>query len=600
MLTICLGQEPDTLYPYGGTSQAMWSVLEAIYDGPFDTNSYGVQPVTLEKLPTFSDGDAVWQSVDVTSGAAIVDASGNLNTLTKGVLYRPSGCHQADCALTYDGTSAVKMDEMAVTFKMRTDVNWSDGTPVQASDSVYSFNLAVDKDTPVSKNTIRRTTSYKALDEHTVQWISLPGESDPQFNTRFWIPLPEHLWGSLSAADLLTADASSKKPVGWGPFMVDEWVKGDHIRLVKNPGYFRAAEGLPKVDILVYRFLSSNTDDNLSALLSGECDLVDQTALRDQQLPALTELMNAKKIQGLITAGPYWEALDFNLKPAIFDSGPSFAANNTPNIFSDVRTRQAVAYCIDRDSIHQNLLGGFSAIPASFFPSGHPLADEQVTRYPYDPAKGQALLDEVGWKDTDNNPDTPRVAVNVAEVPAGTPFEVTYLTTQADLRKSVSTAIAQSLAGCGIKANVQLSTPEELYAAGPDGPLFGRKFDLTEFYWEVGAQPVCSIYQTKSIPSAANHWIGSNITGYSSPDFDQACDAMKTTLPEDPQYLAAQSQVQEIFASDLPVLPLYQILKVAAARPDLCGVVMDASARSEMWNIENFEIASSCPATATP
>jgi peptide/nickel transport system substrate-binding protein len=599
VLTVCLGQEPDTLYPYGSTSQAMWSVLEAVYDGPFDTNNYSTQPVILEKLPTFADGDAVWQSVDVAAGAAIVDADGNLTTLQKGVKIRPSVCRQDDCMVTYDGTSKVQMDEMAVTFKMKSGVNWSDGTPVKASDSVYSFNLAADKNTPVSKISIRRTTSYKALDDQTVQWISLPGESDPKFDTRFWIPLPEHLWGGTSSADLLTSEISSQKPVGWGPFTVDEWVKGDHIRLVKNAGYFRASEGLPKVDVLVYRFLGTNADDNLSALLSGECDLVDQTSMLDQQLSALTELMNAKKVHGLITSGPYWEHLDFNIKPAIYDNGPSAAASSTPDYFGDARTRQAFAYCIDRDSINKDLLGGYSAVPGSFFPSGHPQADADVETYTYDPTKGEALLDEVGWKDTDNNPDTPRIAVTVPNVIAGTPLEVTYATTQATLRKSVSDAVTKSLAGCGIKAAVAESAPTDLYASGPDGPLFGRKFNLTEFFWELGAQPVCSIYQTDQIPTAGNHWIGSNITGYSSAEFDAACNTMKTILPEEAGYQDAQNKVQEIFAKDMPVVPLYQILKVAAARSDLCGVSMDASSRSEMWNIENFEISNSCPAAST-
>ncbi len=53
-LTICLGQEPTTLYLYGGSGRSMWSVLEAIYDGPFDTRSFEAQPVILEKLPSLN------------------------------------------------------------------------------------------------------------------------------------------------------------------------------------------------------------------------------------------------------------------------------------------------------------------------------------------------------------------------------------------------------------------------------------------------------------------------------------------------------------------------------------------------------------------
>ena len=49
-LVICLGQEPDTLYRYGGNTMASSPVLQAVYDGPIESNSFGYQPVILEKL----------------------------------------------------------------------------------------------------------------------------------------------------------------------------------------------------------------------------------------------------------------------------------------------------------------------------------------------------------------------------------------------------------------------------------------------------------------------------------------------------------------------------------------------------------------------
>src|SRR3989304_6348123 len=58
-LVICLGQEPDTLYIYGGSMLAASQVQNAVYDGPFDNNSFGYQAVILEKLPSIVDSDAV-------------------------------------------------------------------------------------------------------------------------------------------------------------------------------------------------------------------------------------------------------------------------------------------------------------------------------------------------------------------------------------------------------------------------------------------------------------------------------------------------------------------------------------------------------------
>ena len=58
-LVLCMGQEPETLYSYGGNMLASSQVYEAIYDGPIDNRSFSYQAVILEKLPSLADGDAV-------------------------------------------------------------------------------------------------------------------------------------------------------------------------------------------------------------------------------------------------------------------------------------------------------------------------------------------------------------------------------------------------------------------------------------------------------------------------------------------------------------------------------------------------------------
>src|SRR5574338_1049126 len=80
-LVVCTQEEPATLYPYGGNSRSMWSVLEAIYDGPFDTRSFSIQPVILQKVPSLTEGDAVLRPVTVRAGEPVVDVDGNLVAL---------------------------------------------------------------------------------------------------------------------------------------------------------------------------------------------------------------------------------------------------------------------------------------------------------------------------------------------------------------------------------------------------------------------------------------------------------------------------------------------------------------------------------------
>src|ERR1044071_9942464 len=74
-LTICLGEEPNTLYPYGSLNSAARSVLSAIYDGPMDVRDYGYEPIILEKIPSLEDKDAQLSPVSVSAGSKVVDSN---------------------------------------------------------------------------------------------------------------------------------------------------------------------------------------------------------------------------------------------------------------------------------------------------------------------------------------------------------------------------------------------------------------------------------------------------------------------------------------------------------------------------------------------
>ena len=594
-LVVCLSQEPSTLYLYGGNSRSMWSVLEALYDGPYDKVGYTAQPVILEKIPALPDGDAYFEPVEVQRGQEVVDSDGNLVILDQGVRVRPSGCTQADCVVSWDGTSALNMDRLLINFKFLPGITWSDGEPLTAQDSVYSFQIASDEATPVSKQWIYLTESYEAVDDLTVRWSGKPGAYPLQYESLLWIPLPEHLLQNYSAADLLQAAESAELPVGWGPYTVKEWVKGDHIELKKNPLYFRAGEGLPVFDKLIYRFLGQETDDNLAALLSGECDVVDQNTLTDEELEILLDLQKSEKLQAYIGQGPEWEHIDFGIKPATYDDGFNPFQDTRQDIFADVRVRKAFAMCMDREQVIERWMLGQSAVPATYLPPSHPLYASDLTALPYDPQEGSRLLDEVGWENLTGDPRAPRQAFGVPNVLDGTELVVNYATTQASLRVKIAELMAESMAECGIRLNVQYLNPGQLYAPGPEGMMFGRKFDLVQFGWESGTQIPCLLYESDQIPSQANDWLGVNITGYSSQQYDEACRAARQTYPDQGDvYRESQQAVQRLFAEELPVVPLYYRLRVAAGRPDLCGFEMDVSARSALWNLENLDYGEAC------
>jgi peptide/nickel transport system substrate-binding protein len=486
------------------------------------------------------------------------------------------------------------MDQMVVTFRMRPDVTWSDGTPLAAQDSVYAFTLASDVATPGSTYLIDRTQVYEAADAQTIQWWGMPGFIDPTYFTNFWAPAPKHLWEQFSPADLLVTDLSTRTPVGWGPYVIQEWLPADHIRLTKNPNYFRQADGFPKFDVLTFRFIA-DPDAAISELAAGRCDVLDPTVRLDGQAGLLQQMDASGELQASFAPGMTIEWLGLGLVPAVYDDGydPQFARDRA-DIFSDLRTRQAIAFCLDRQKVVDTVLFGLTGVPNTYLPPEHSLYNNATTPYPFDPDTGMQLLEEAGWKDTDGNPDTPRVATAVRGVGAGTPLLLNYYTTTATQRRQVVDILSQSLAQCGIGLNAQYFAQETLYAPGPDGVLFGRRFDLIEYAMGVnGIEPPCTWFTGAEIPNTANHWVGTNITGYQSDAYDAACRAARLALPDEQAYGESYRQTQALFSADLPAIPLYFRLRTAAARSDFCHFDLDPSAAA-LWNLEAFDFGPAC------
>ncbi|MGD0750136.1 MAG: peptide ABC transporter substrate-binding protein [Anaerolineales bacterium] len=592
-LTVCLGQEPASLFPVNNPSSSARAVLAAVYDGPIDTNSYSYQPVILKDLPSLANGDARLFQKSVYVGDEVVDATDTPVTLEVGIKVRPAGCRSDTCAVVYDGKSALQMDQMQATFHLLPGLTWSDGQPLTAQDSVYAYNMAADPSTGVSNYLVERTNSYEAAGATTVQWWGKPGYIDTTYVMNFWAPLPSHLWSQIPNDQLAVSVGPSRSPIGWGPYVIQEWVAGDHITLTKNPYYFRASEGLPKFTTLTFRFVPDPATA-INDLISGSCDILDPSINLGGQVDSLRSMADKKQLQVLFATPPVMEQLAFGIRPAVYDNGYNVGYDR-PDYLGDVRVRQAVAMCIDRQKVVDSVLSGLSKVPTTFVPADDPLYDSSATTYSYDVSAANALLEQAGWHDTDNNPITPRLAIGVHDVPNGTPLELTYITSSAAQRVQVSKIVADSLAQCGIKVNVKYLDQTVLYAAGPDGALFGRNFDLAEFAMgSTNTEPPCQWFTSTEIPNAANQWVGTNVSGYSNPDFDAACQAIQQSLSDEPAHAQAYQQAQTIFSGDLPVLPLYWRLEVAAARPDVCHFSLDPTASSALWNIDSIDSGISC------
>jgi peptide/nickel transport system substrate-binding protein len=238
-------------------------------------------------------------------------------------------------------------------------------------------------------------------------------------------------------------------------------------------------------------------------------------------------------------------------------------------------------------------------VPDSYVPPSHPFYNPKVKQYAYDPQAASALLETIGWKDHDGNPATPRLAQGVASIQDGTPFEFAFLTTDDQEKQNVAQIIQESLAQCGVGVRVESRPWEELFAPGPVGPVFSRNFSMAQFGWATALEPPCFLYATWEIPGPypefPKGWGGANASGFSQVGFDQACQQALFSLADMPEHRSAHDQAQEIFADELPAIPLYLRTRIVVTRPDMCAIVVDPSADSVLWNVESFNYGETCP-----
>jgi peptide/nickel transport system substrate-binding protein len=587
-LSICLGKEPKSLFLYDAVSSAAKSVLAAIYDGPFDRQNFQTQPVILAKLPALQDGDVLFEAVTVNKGDALVDAYGNLNTLGEGVVYRPSGCFEQGCAQAYTGDQAVQVDEWVIHFRLKEGLLWANGNPLTADDSVYSYEVANALYPAALPALIQRTKTYQVKDNLAVEWRGVPGYLDGDVADKFFSPLPRLAWGMLEPEELGTAEISARMPLGWGAYQIMEWVGGDHITLQKNPNYFRSAEGLPAFEFLTFRFMP-NSSEAVDALLAGECDLVDPNAVQDVAISELEDLQQQGKVSLIQQPDTAWEHILFGIVSL---------DEQSPRFFAAKEVRQAAALCIDRQALADQLFGGRTEPAQAYVSAANPYFNPQAAINIYDPLKGQELLQKAGWVDQDNDPKTPRTSLGVAGLPDNVSFMVDYLVSPDEERQAAAKLVQADLAECGIGVNILTQEAQQYLAPGPEGPVFGRQFQMAQFAWPAAWEPPCYLYISDEIPGPypdySKGWGGVNASGYANPEYDRACRDGRFTLAEAPLHTQAYFQAQATLAEDLPALPLYWHFKTVLTRPDFCGVNLDASTQEAFWNIEGFNYGEAC------
>ncbi len=243
----------------------------------------------------------------------------------------------------------------------------------------------------------------------------------------------------------------------------------------------------------------------------------------------------------------------------------------TPHpILSDAKVRQALAYCIDRESliasVYPYVEDGSELLMDSFLPKTHwaysgPYADLPM----YDLEAGKALLDEAGWTQADGAP----VRTNAN----GDSLVLKFTTTSAQFRQTWSAVMIQNLADCGIQV-IPTYAPASWWFGDTTG-LSRRDFELGAFAWVGQADPGSrSLYACDQIPLPSNNWEGQNYMGWCNPTASDAIVKANNTLVRDDR-IAAYNIVQQEFAKDVVSIPVFQRAEAEAWSSNLTGILPD-------------------------
>lgn len=251
------------------------------------------------------------------------------------------------------------------TFYLRKDAKFHNGRPVTADDVVFSLKRA-DEQKTIYASKLDPVVSLEAVDAHTVRIVTKAP----------WAPFLEDL-ALIAIIPQEGVDTLSKEPIGSGPFRFVEWVPNDHITLEKNPDY--DVPGVPKLDKLIIRVLP----DMAVALTNLEAGQVDAV----YEVPAADASRFKGRSDVLFQTPPASNSL-FLIEMAV----------NRYEPLRDARVRRALAMCLDKESIKQNVYFGQGDIQWSPLPKSS-WAYIEPAGPAYDPEGAKALLAEAGYPD---------------------------------------------------------------------------------------------------------------------------------------------------------------------------------------------------------
>ncbi len=429
-----------------------------------------------------------------------------------------AGSHLFDALVWLDGKGvaqpalatdwSISDDGLVYTFNLRDDVDFHNGEHFTADSVVFSWERAANSTFEYFYNWTS-AESVVALEDYVLE-ITL-GAPQPTF-----LGLIFDAWAVVPRGYLeeVGEEGFAEHPVGTGPYMFVEWVKGDRIVFEANPNYY--GDPGPLVQNLIFRPIPESAT-RVAAIQTGEIDIAKRLSAEEAQ--SLVGV-DGVKVVSYPADRVYYISFN-NLSTGI----------GTP--IEDPNVRIAMNLAVDRQAIVDALFNGQAALSTSFVVPSNFGYNPDIEPFPYDPELAQQMLADAGYAD----------GFDVefrCPIGAYTNFE------------QVCEAVQGYLTDVGINTNLELMESGQywdLEAAKELPPLFGDSWS------NALAEPINRIQGALLEENS--------YAAFSSPELVEIIDTIATTVDDDAR-IAAYFEYQELMQSDPPFIWLYEPLSFEA------------------------------------
>jgi peptide/nickel transport system substrate-binding protein len=396
----------------------------------------------------------------------------------------------------------ISADGLTITLRLRDDLRWSDGEPLTSSDFLFTYEMIMDDaNASVVTSPYSRMTAIEAPDAQTVI-VSFAEPHVTWAQDLFPWVLPEHVLRPVYERDGNLQDASWNRlpTVGYGPYIVREWVTGSYILFEQNPNWWGDELGLDS--ILVSFIDDANT--TRAAMLQGRVDI--------------TNNFNRADLPELEAAG-----FDLQQQPSKFQLGLFFNLREDPEgaghpALKDPQVRLAIALALDRDLVNETINQGLIQTPKSFWGMIPDVLGDRVTGYPFDPEEASILLEAAGWS-----------LEGGVRRRDGQELRLRYVTSTGENNRNIQAVFQQQLQDVGIAVEVVNMPSDQLFNLDT-GPLTTGAFDLIMFGDGPSyPDPYINYFLCDEVVSPENPF-GWNASGFCDPELDALFQESQRTV----------------------------------------------------------------------